>query len=122
MTIIRRLALAAVMVALLFVLSTSAVAHFTSGCKKNRCKRHVVKPYNDKLNRMAQCESGGRWFIDGAFDGGLQFHPGTWNATGSAYSFAYLAPIIEQKYRALIWRSKIGTFVTTAGWPRCGFA
>lgn len=29
--------------------------------------------------RLAQCESGGRWSYDGAYDGGLQFHPDTWN-------------------------------------------
>lgn len=31
---------------------------------------------------LAQCESGGRWSYNGGsgFDGGLQFHPGTWAA------------------------------------------
>lgn len=31
---------------------------------------------------LAQCESGGRWSYNGGsgFDGGLQFHPGTWSA------------------------------------------
>lgn len=28
--------------------------------------------------RLARCESGGRWSYDGAYDGGLQFHPDTW--------------------------------------------
>jgi len=28
---------------------------------------------------LAQCESGGRWNHDGRYDGGLQFHPDTWN-------------------------------------------
>lgn len=27
---------------------------------------------------LAQCESGGRWHLDGTYDGGLQFHPDTW--------------------------------------------
>ena len=32
--------------------------------------------------RLAECESGGDWDYNGAdvFDGGLQFHPGTWSA------------------------------------------
>ncbi|MBW3618656.1 MAG: DUF348 domain-containing protein [Actinobacteria bacterium] len=29
--------------------------------------------------RLAQCESGGNWSYDGTYDGGLQFHPDTWN-------------------------------------------
>lgn len=28
--------------------------------------------------RLAECESGGRWDLDGTYDGGLQFHPDTW--------------------------------------------
>jgi nucleoid-associated protein YgaU len=32
---------------------------------------------------LAMCESGGRWNLNvGAFDGGLQFSPATWNAYG----------------------------------------
>lgn len=32
---------------------------------------------------IAQCESGGNWSINtGLYDGGLQFHPQTWNAYG----------------------------------------
>lgn len=30
-------------------------------------------------DRLAQCESGGNWSIDSTYDGGLQFHPDTWN-------------------------------------------
>lgn len=34
-------------------------------------------------DRLAQCESGGNWSSNvGTFDGGLQFHPGTWRAYG----------------------------------------
>lgn len=104
------------------IIPSQAHGHFFAGCKKNKCKKHVVKPFNNKLERMHNCEARGvGWFHDGMYDGGLQFSPGTWNATGSRYSFAYLAPIIEQKYRAVIWRFKIGTWVTTAGWPICGY-
>lgn len=103
------------------VAATPAQGHFFRGCKKNKCKRHVVKPHNSHLIRIARCESGLRWRINGLFDGGLQFHPSTWNATGSKYSFAYLAPRLEQKYRAVIWSKKIGgAWRTSAGWPNCG--
>lgn len=39
-------------------------------------------PSNDDSvwDRLAQCESGGNWSYDGTYDGGLQFHPDTWNA------------------------------------------
>jgi len=98
-----------------------AQAHFYAGCKKNRCKRHVVRPFNAHLNAMAWCESRRRWHINGLNDGGLQFSPQTWWRTGSRYSYAYQAPELEQKYRAVIWASKIGwAWHSTAGWPVCG--
>lgn len=117
----RRL-LTSLVVAGVMAAPATAQGHFYSGCKKNKCKRHVVRPFDSKLDRMAQCESTGRWFINSLFDGGLQFSPATWTSTGSTYSYAYLAPILEQKYRAVILRFRIGTWTTTAGWPRCGFA
>lgn len=48
--------------------------------------------------RLAECESNGDWRIDGAFDGGLQFHPGTWNAYRPAGfpRFAHGASRLEQ--------------------------
>lgn len=118
----RRLLSLVIVAGALIVPAASAQGHFYAGCKKSKCKRHVVKPYDRKLDRMARCESTTHWFINSTFDGGLQFHPATWDSTGSHYSFAYLAPILEQKYRAVIWYFRIGTWVTTAGWPRCGFA
>jgi len=114
--------LAAVAVALTPMAATkSAEAHFWKGCEKNKCKRHVIKPHDSHLMRIARCESSLRWYINGLFDGGLQFHPTTWNATSSKFSFAYQAGPLEQKYRAVIWASKIGwAWRTSAGWPNCG--
>lgn len=109
--------------ALLGFLVAAADAHFTNGCRKDPCKAHVVRPYAAKLDRMARCESGRRWSYNGSsgFDGGLQFHPGTWRATGSRYAFAWQAPPLEQKYRAVVWASRIGfAWSSTAGWPVCG--
>lgn len=100
----------------------STQAHFTDSCKKNACKRHVVKPFSKKLDRIHQCEARNvGWFNDGRFDGGLQFEPGTWRSLGSRFAFAFQASKIEQKYRAVILRFRIGTWVTTRGWPVCGY-
>ncbi len=49
---------------------------------------------------LAQCESGGRWDYNGSsgFDGGLQFHPGTWRSyKPSGYpEYAYQASPSQQ--------------------------
>ena len=84
--------------------------------------------------RVAICETGDstikltakhirsiRWRIDETYDGGLQFSPGTWRATGSRYSHAYRAPSSEQVKRAEVWRKRIGGDPhSSAGWPNCG--
>lgn len=41
-----------------------------------------ARPGGGLWDRLARCESGGRWSANGFFDGGLQFHPRTWNAYG----------------------------------------
>lgn len=44
---------------------------------------------NRTWNRLAQCESGGRWHINSTYDGGLQFSPSTWRAYGGGRFAAY---------------------------------
>lgn len=46
---------------------------------------------------LAECESGGNWSIDtgNGFYGGVQFHPGTWRATGGEQ----YAPMADQATR-----------------------
>lgn len=40
----------------------------------------VISGYG-KWEPILQCESGGDWYINtGLYEGGLQFHPGTWDA------------------------------------------
>jgi hypothetical protein len=87
----------------------------------NRWK--VVRPYNAKLERMAMCESTKRWHLNtgNSFYGGLQFTIGTWRETGGR-GYPHQASQLEQKYRAVIWFKKIGTWVTRRGWPHCGYA
>lgn len=83
----------------------------------------VVRPYNAKLDRMAYCESTSRWYLDtgNGFYGGLQFSLGTWYAIGGR-GLPNQNSELEQKYRAVLWHNRIGTWVTSAGWPQCGYA
>lgn len=81
-------------------------------------KWRVVVPYNAKLNRMAQCESDGRWHIatGNGFYGGLQFVPSTWWSVGGK-GMPHLASILEQKFRAVLLIRREGY----APWPVCGY-
>lgn len=88
----------------------------TADAKRTRWK--VVKPYNAKLERMARCESGGRWHIatGNGFFGGLQFTYSTWRSVGGR-GMPHRNSELEQKYRAvkLIRRAGYGP------WPVCGY-
>lgn len=79
---------------------------------------NVVAPYNDKLNRMAHCESTDRWYLDSgnSFYGGLQFTLSTWHSVGGI-GYPNENSILEQKYRAVkvILRDGYGA------WPHCGY-
>lgn len=44
---------------------------------------------------LAECESNGRWDLDAAYDGGLQFHPATWRR----YRLAGMPPFAYQATR-----------------------
>ena len=79
----------------------------------------VVRPYNAKLNRMAWCESTGRWYIDtgNGFYGGLQFDLSTWHSVGGR-GYPHQNSIMEQKYRAVRLIKSRGY----SPWPRCGGA
>ena len=79
----------------------------------------VVKPYNAKLERMAQCESTGRWWIStgNGFFGGLQFDLPTWQGVGGK-GYPHQNSKLEQKYRAVILIKRRGF----APWPVCGFS
>jgi hypothetical protein len=80
---------------------------------------HAVRPYNAKLERMAQCESSGRWHIatGNGYFGGLQFDLRTWRSVGGR-GYPHRASRLEQKYRAV-------RLIHRAGyrpWPVCGYA
>ncbi|UYM04881.1 transglycosylase family protein [Solicola gregarius] len=69
------------------VAGTMAVTTTTADAAKNRT-----------WNRLAQCESGGRWHINSTYDGGLQFSPSTWRGYGGGKfaPYAYKAKRWEQ--------------------------
>jgi len=79
----------------------------------------AVRPYDAKLNRMAQCESSGRWFINtgNGFYGGLQFKLSTWHSVGGR-GYPHQNSILEQKYRAVRLIQARGY----SPWPICGYA
>ncbi len=81
----------------------------------NRWK--VVKPLNGKLERIAQCESGGRWWIStgNGYHGGLQFDARTWWSVGGR-GLPHHHPQIEQKFRAVLLIRRRGY----QPWPVCG--
>lgn len=78
----------------------------------------VVRPYNAKLERMAYCESTGRWHIatGNGYYGGLQFDMPTWRSVGGR-GMPHWASKLEQKFRAVLLIRRAGY----SPWPVCGF-
>ena len=80
----------------------------------------IVRPWDSKLNRMAWCESTGRWYIatGNGFYGGLQFTLQTWRSVGGS-GYPNQNSVLEQKYRAVLVHNRAGTW--TRDWPVCGY-
>lgn len=75
-------------------------------------------PSGSVWDRLAQCESGGRWDLNvGTYDGGLQFHPKTWLAAGGGkYApYAWQASREQQIAIAESWLAR----TSWAQWPAC---
>lgn len=75
-------------------------------------------PSGSVWDRLAQCESGGRWDLNvGTYDGGLQFHPKTWIAAGGGkYApYAWQATREQQIAIAESWLAK----TSWQQWPAC---
>jgi hypothetical protein len=69
-------------------------------------------------DRLAQCESGGNWSSNvGTFDGGLQFHPGTWRAYGGTQ----YAPAANQATREqqITVAQRVLAAQGWGAWPAC---
>lgn len=103
------------MIAAVLVTALAMVVVPTADARRNRWK--AVKPYNAKLEQMARCESGGRWFIatGNGFFGGLQFTYSTWRSVGGR-GMPHRNSKLEQKYRAVLLIRRAGY----GPWPVCG--
>lgn len=85
----------------------------------------VTIPGDDIWDRLAACESGGRWNYDGGsgFDGGLQFSPATWTrmhthwGVNTGYAFAWQAPR-EVQIQVAIKLMQVSSG-THSQWPVC---
>lgn len=78
----------------------------------------AVAPHHYKLERIAACESGKRWWIStgNGYYGGLQFSLGTWSSVGGR-GLPSQASKLEQKYRAVLTMRRRGGW---GDWPVCG--
>jgi hypothetical protein len=78
----------------------------------------TIQPYNAKLERIAQCESSGRWFINtgNGYYGGLQFTLSTWRSVGGR-GYPHQNSKLEQKFRAVLLIKQRGY----SPWPVCGY-
>ena len=82
------------------------------------CKQRAVRPYRHKLERMAYCESRGRWGIatGNGYYGGLQFDLRTWRSVGG-WGMPHQNTKLEQMYRAVRLIRQRGY----SPWPNCGY-
>jgi hypothetical protein len=93
-------------------------------------KLRAIRPYRAWLRSTGDCENGPyggpnlrsglrAYNPSGPFYGRYQFMARTWWATG-AKVWVMRADWLEQAYRAVRWRLRIGNPHTSAGWPVCG--
>lgn len=72
---------------------------------------------NRTWNRLAQCESGGRWHINSTYDGGLQFSPSTWRAYGGGKFAPYAHKAKRWQQISIAQRTLRGQ--GWGAWPAC---
>lgn len=84
-------------------------------------KRRVIAPYRSWLRSTRACESSGNYRTNtgNGFYGAYQFTLDTWHRAGGR-GRPDLATPLEQDYRAVVWRLRIGNPHSSAGWPVCG--
>ena len=104
----------------LFGVTAPADAHYYGGCKKNKCKRHVVKPYRGWLANTRACEVRGQphpyaTATGNGFFGAYQFTMQTWFSVGG-WGMPNRASKTEQDYRAV----KVLFSQGRGAWPICG--
>jgi hypothetical protein len=85
---------------------------------QHRQWRQVITPLRTVLDRIARCESGGRWHLrNPPYSGGLQFTAGSWRAVGGRGEAAD-ASKLEQQARAVYLMRRQGW----GAWPVCRHA
>lgn len=100
-----------------------AGAHYFDGCRKGKCKAHVVKPFRGWLAKVGGCETRGYSVRSslrahdpsGTYHGRFQFDLRSWagaGGSGDPHSWG----LREQRYRAVVWLHRAGR----GAWPRCG--
>jgi Transglycosylase-like domain len=119
-------------VALLAVMAALIGGSHHPGCRSEQCERRVaraqheltrqawarvVRPYNAWLDRVAWCESRGRYSINthNGYFGGLQFSLPSWWAVGG-HGYPHEAERLEQRYRAV----RLLRLQGAGAWPVCG--
>lgn len=123
-----RLLSVAIATAVLLFPAAAQGRHHHHSCNQTCRKLRVIAPYRSWLGSTGACESGtdrnlhhGLHAIGGggAYRGRYQFSMQTWYAAGG-HGDPAAATWLEQAYRAVKWRQRIGNPHTTAGWPVCG--
>lgn len=97
---------------------TTLILMVTSPAQHQDYRWQIVRPYNAKLERMANCESDQRWHLNthNGYYGGLQFKLSTWKSVGG-FGYPHHHSELEQKFRAVKLIKKYGY----QPWPRCGY-
>ena len=78
----------------------------------------VVRPYRARFERIAACESGGRWHIStgNGYFGGLQFTLSSWLSVGGR-GYPHWHSKLEQMFRGVRLMRAQGW----GAWPVCAF-
>lgn len=105
-------------VALLIPAPAPSVATAIHGLAVRDHRAAVVRPYRAHLERIAACESGGRWHIatGNGFYGGLQFTLQSWLAVGG-HGLPNWYSRLEQMFRAVLLQRRQGW----NAWPVCAW-
>lgn len=99
--------------------SPTLTAHLDGGTGTDSATAVPVTPSGSVWDDLAQCESSGDWSINtgNGYHGGLQFHPGTWDAYGGEEfaDRAYEATRDEQ----IVVAQRVQADQGWRAWPTC---
>lgn len=99
--------------------SSSSSSSSSSGSRRGRSTTRSSTPAGDGVwDQLARCESGGNWsHSGGTYDGGLQFHPGTWNAHGGG-QYASTADQATREQQIAV-AERVRASQGWSAWPAC---